>query len=83
MIEGFQFTKNQRYSQPFFVYNFNGIAFPNDPAIRSFSDYCCKFGKNYVCDADLVKKYIFAAYKQNFTTCQTSHQELKRSSLTN
>jgi acyl carrier protein len=33
--------------------------------MSSFSDYCLKIGKNRVYDADLVKKYIFAPYKQN------------------
>ena len=66
-----------------FIYNFRLKERLISHTISSFSVYCRKSGKNGVYDADLLKKYIFAPYKQNYTTCQTSHQELKRSSLTN
>ena len=66
-----------------FIYNFRQAYYHIVPIISSFSDYCRKSGKNGVCDGDLLKKYIFAPYKQNYTTCQTLHQELRRSSLTN
>jgi acyl carrier protein len=37
----------------------------NSPVISSFSAYLTKMGKKRVYDAVLLKKYIFAPYKQN------------------
>ena len=48
-----------------FHFNFQQASGLRMHTISSFSDYCLKIGKNRVCDDDLLKKYIFAPYKQN------------------
>ncbi len=65
MIEGFSIYKEPAIQPTVFIYNFRQSQQQHGLIMSSFSDYCLKIGKNRVYDADLVKKYIFAAYKQN------------------